>query len=238
MTTLVVHWTQFPADSVTDRSGGPVDWLDHKAAHQAVSRLFAPQLPGESESRRANAGILYRLDARQNLESGAAEATVLVQSLVAPELVPADHRTITVPPSARVFAPGTRVAFRVAVNPVMRTTRHYTSEAKKTVAQGSNEANRVGPRPTGHRKQTARVVPADELAAWLERKLSPALQDLEIVDHRRDKSRSGRHIVVVDRIDGSAVVEDAAALTDLLTVGVGRAKAYGCGLLTVMSLVP
>lgn len=224
-----VHWTQFPAAAITDRHGNPLDWLDHMAAHKAVSKLFPARLPGEPQARRAEAGVLYRLDIVD------AVPTVLVQSLVPPELVPAGHRTITVPGTALAGGVGQRVAFRLAVNPVVRTTRHYEDAAKRTVAHGSNVAGGQATR-TGHRKQTARVVRPDEITEWVAAKVAPALGDIEIMSHRRDKTRSGRHQIAIDTIDGVATVTDPNALCRLRLTGVGRSKAYGCGLLTTIAL--
>ncbi|MEI2714915.1 MAG: type I-E CRISPR-associated protein Cas6/Cse3/CasE [Nocardioides sp.] len=231
-----IFWTQFPAVSLTGSDGKPVDWSDHKAAHRAVSRMFPPKLPGAPGRRRAESGILYRVDAL----GPAGEPTVLVQSQVLPELTPVSHRTTEVSRRAWVVESGARVAFRLAVNPVSRTTRYFTDADKKSPADWSNQSGAAVPRGDGgrrvraHAKRTERVVPVDQMGVWLADKLAGALGEVEIVNHFRDRSMSGLHLVVVDTFDGLATVEDPEALQRLRMVGVGRAKSYGCGLLTLV----
>lgn len=231
-----VYWTQFPGTALTGFDGILVDWSDHKAAHRAVSRLFSPRLPGASGERRAEAGILYRLDV---LVPGDVP-TVMVQSLVPPELTPSLSRTTEVSRRAWDVEGGERVALRLAVNPVTRTTRYFEDKGKSRPASWSNVAaseavprDGSGRRIRANAKHTARVVPVGEMEPWLTSKMGQAITGIEIVNHFRDKTASGPHGLVVDTIDAIATVEDAGALTELRLQGVGRSKAYGCGLLTV-----
>lgn len=222
--TRQVFWTQFPAASLSD-----VDWADHQQAHKAVMRLFARNLDGPADRRRDTAGILHRIDSVNG------EPTILVQSLVQPELVPPLSRSIAVKGSSWTVEAGEKVAFRVAVNPIRRTTRFYTDPGRTKPAE-------TAPRlPDGRRdrsasRQTASVVPADELHAWLAAKLDGALTNIEIINHFRDETRSGKAKLVVDTFDGLAQAADPARLDELRLQGVGRARAYGCGLLTVTHL--
>lgn len=235
-----VYWTQFPASALSGADGAQVDWSDHRAAHRAVSRLFAPRLPGAAEERRAAAGILYRVD----LVRPGDPAVVLVQSLVPPELTPALSRTTEVSLRAWAFEPGDRVAVRVAVNPVRRTTRHFADAAKSTMSPESNLAGRdverdaSGRRSRGPVKQTAVVVPVAEIEPWLLGKLGDTLTGVEILNHFRDKLCSGAQALVVDTFDLVAEVADANALDALRLAGVGRGKAYGCGLITARRIAP
>lgn len=77
------------------------------------------------------------------------------------------------------------------------------------------------------------MVPVGEMEPWLISKVGQALAGIEILAHFRDKNASGPHKLVVDTIDAVATVADPLALTELRLQGVGRSKAYGCGLLTV-----
>lgn len=231
LTTTGVHWTQFPASALTDHQGLPLNWADHSSAHKAVSRLFPAQLPGEAGARRAEAGILYRIDTLQGVP------TVLIQSRVAPALAPIGARSVELSERAWTFRAGDRIAFRVAVNPISRTTRYYEDDAKKTPTTWSNEAGHQGQsRIKAHAKRTARVVPADEVGDWLSERLGAALTDVQIMDHRRDKTGSGPHRLAVDTIDAVAIVSDPAEFDRLRSEGVGRSKSYGCGLLTARRL--
>lgn len=229
-----VFWTQFPVTALTGPDGRPVDWSDHAAAHRAVMRLFPPGLPGDSATRRATSAILHRVDVIVPGEPG----VVLVQSLVPPELTPALSRTTEVSRRAWDFETGDHVAARIAVNPVRRTTRQYVDATKQTLREGSNKAGGSvrrradGTRDRSHTKQTATVVPTAEVQAWLEGRLAPALGEIEMINHFRDTSISGRQKLVVDTFDILATVGDPETFNALRIEGVGRAKAYGCGLLT------
>ncbi|UWE74467.1 type I-E CRISPR-associated protein Cas6/Cse3/CasE [Corynebacterium diphtheriae bv. gravis] len=42
--------------------------------------------------------------------------------------------------------------------------------------------------------------------------------------------------IQIDTVDGFGIVEDPELLNELILHGVGRAKAYGCGLLSVSEI--
>lgn len=93
-----------------------------------------------------------------------------------------------------------------------------------------------GTRPRGRRTP----LDADDVPAWVQRKLAPALAPIRVADAARLPRLAGRHPrtggpLVHTRwaITGEATVADQAALAHLLTAGVGPGKAFGCGLLTV-----
>ena len=55
----------------------------------------------------------------------------------------------------------------------------------------------------------------------------------------RNITRGGaRFPIYTVRVDGTATIDDPALLTNTITSGIGRAKAWGCGLLTVARLAP
>lgn len=188
------YWSTFPAAALSG-----VDWDDHEDSHRAVMRLFPKVLAGPSGERRATAGILYRLD---DLDGA---RTVLVQSDVPPELLPAQARTMTVPEQAWSLPSGARVQFRVAVNPERRRDR-----------------------------DRGYLIPPDEVPAWLEQRTQDTLEDLEVLVSVRRMTRAGRRrrVLTVETIDAVATVKDGAAFEHLRRSGVGRAKSFGAGLLT------
>ncbi|ANN17253.1 type I-E CRISPR-associated protein Cas6/Cse3/CasE [Amycolatopsis orientalis] len=47
------------------------------------------------------------------------------------------------------------------------------------------------------------------------------------------KAETGKITVEPVRYDGHLVITDPAAFSDALVTGIGRAKAYGCGLLSL-----
>lgn len=208
-----VHWTRFPASALDD-----VDWADHHQAHRAVMRLFPRVLAGKQDERRAVSLILHRIDVL------AGEAIVLVQSAIAPQMLPVDARHIAVPEAAWSFKPGARIAFRVAVNPVRRRTVRPEGAAPAVTGQKRDR--------TGQRERVVGTVPVDDMPSWLVTKLADAFTDLQFVNHFRDQTGHGRHIVVVDTFDCIATVDNPETFNRLRRDGIGRAKAYGCGLLT------
>lgn len=77
-------------------------------------------------------------------------------------------------------------------------------------------------------------VPADELPEWVNIRLAPALREVELLDTRFVTRSAGRVPLVVARVTGVATVADRGSLIEKMRSGVGRGKAYGCGLLTVL----
>ena len=209
--TRTVYWTQFPPHALSG-----TDWTDHSNAHASIMRLFPARIPGPHNGARSTAGILYRFDTHAGQPP-----TVLVQSLIPPELTPAQARTITVPDRAWATTSGMKVQFRVAVCPIRR----------HKPPKGTPGGERTIP------------VPADELEAWAIDKLAGALDQVQVLNvatrttsaARTRGQRACPPRVNVATIDGIATVIDPDGLTGLRVHGVGRAKAYGAGLLTTRS---
>lgn len=63
--------------------------------------------------------------------------------------------------------------------------------------------------------------------------------DLSVVDRtvRQFRRSGGRVTIAMATFEGQLEVTDAMAFRRVLTAGIGRAKAYGCGLLTVAPVV-
>jgi CRISPR system Cascade subunit CasE len=83
------------------------------------------------------------------------------------------------------------------------------------------------------RGRSGGVTPVDDIETWIAAKLSPALSELTVLRHARALRHTGDTPLQVDTLDGQAVIADDAELETLLRAGVGRAKAYGCGLMLV-----
>lgn len=200
----LMFWTQVPA-GLLDVS----DWDDPRALHRSVMAMFPASLSGAEQERRATSGILFRVD------ETATGRVVLVQSLVAPTHAPPSSKIKAVH-LGTALVPGTTVRFRVAVNAVMRCRR-----------------------PDGkHRDAPLRESQVD---GWLSGKLTGALTDVTVLNATRTVYGTDRKglkegsltALQVDTIDGVGTVDDPRRLLELVVDGVGRAKAYGCGLLTV-----
>lgn len=183
-----------------------------------------PQLAGDNP--RATGDILFRLDT----VTGNAPY-FLVQSDIAPE----DGHPVETKEVELVSPPtGTHISFRLSVNAVKRKGREQGNNSKRGsgVTQipfdGDAEADDRLPR----------------MSEWLAAKLSPALGEVTILNHQRQvlganrvgRSQSSPFAVQVDKVDGFARVENPTHLEELLLKGVGRAKSYGCGLLSIRPL--
>lgn len=205
------YWTSFPLHALPQ-----TNWADHADAHRAVMRLFSPRLPGPKPERRSHAGVLYRLDPQPD-----ATINCLIQSAQAPELLPPNGRVLTVPTVAWTIPAGQHIMLRVAVNPITRRTVKEPGTTRRTVTA---------------------TLPTDDTGPWLANHLASALEIEHIINHTRTITTARRSTrdapprIIVDTLDAIAVVRDTTQLQHLRTNGIGRAKAYGCGLLTAVPI--
>lgn len=191
--------------------------------HRATMHLF-PELA--SDKPRAASGVLFRLDT----VAGSAPY-FLIQS----DIPPADgHPVETKQVELQSPPSGTHVSFRLSINAVKRKGRDAGSNLKR--GQGVTQIPFDGDTEADER--------LPRMSDWLAGKLSPALSEVTIMNHQRQVlgvDRAGRtqrspFAVQVDTVDGFALVTDSAHLEELLLNGVGRAKSYGCGLLSIRPL--
>ena len=181
------------------------NWADADDTHRAVMSLFDPHLPGEPGHKRAEHHILFRRD----LPAGPRTSpVVLIQSTTAPTSLPTGAITRTISPTVWTPERDETIQFRLAINPLAR-----------------------GGKNTNHRE---RVLTPDEVPAWLATRLGDSLTDLTILDHRRDTYKRRGHTLTIDTIDGAARVTNPDALHHHRLHGIGRAKTYGAGLLTIL----
>ena len=153
------------------------------------------------------------------LEEGGASGCILVQTHNLPDWAAAfnEFPVLAGLPEVKEFHPlpgvGQRYAFRLAANPTVK-----------------RDGRRVG------------LLRQDEQQAWLERHLADAgaeLLRLQIQPYRVQRSGKGEekgqagqvHLVVT--FEGLLLCRDAPRLGAALAAGVGPAKGYGCGLLSL-----
>lgn len=223
------------------------DLADCQRLHQRVMSLF-PDVPAREDAR-ARLGVLYRLetDARRGY-------TLLLQSLEPPAwaTLPEGYLLDTggdppnpeSKPVARLYerlAPGTILAFRLRANPTKKI---------------DSWQGREGYRPNGRRVDLRRE---EDQIAWIVRKGEQHGFRLLNVKLRRDtvsllpnppsvdprpagrvigwrESRGGVQRLTFAAVvyEGLLQITDAARFRDALIAGIGPAKAYGFGLLSVM----
>ncbi|MER7755274.1 type I-E CRISPR-associated protein Cas6/Cse3/CasE [Kitasatospora sp. NPDC097643] len=184
--------------------------------HHRMMSLFPDGVAGTEARRRL--GILFRS------ETTPAGTQILLQSTQPPDLdrLPAGYgqaATKTLTPLLDALRSGLHIRYRIAANPIRKPSR-ATRELYRLKA----------------------VVPLQGAAAddWWTRQAEAGGLNLGTLHstpldaaqgHRRSDQRPIRH----DRVlfEGTAVIADADRLRTRLTDGIGKGKAYGCGLLSI-----
>ncbi|MDO4762324.1 MAG: type I-E CRISPR-associated protein Cas6/Cse3/CasE [Corynebacterium sp.] len=220
--------TKFPAHEALNRTAiekkdREKQWNidDPEFRHRAVMGLF-PHFDGENV--RSQSNILFRYEFVPGQPP-----YFLVQSdvpVVAPDL---EGRIQTKQIEIGDYAAGEPVAFRLSLNTV---TRHEVDNA------AGKKVSKVVPVPLAPINVESGLNPAEEFAAG---RLQQALVDIEFLNlnrhvlgvNRRGRLPQGSKVVQVDTFDGVGFVNDPVELEKMLRHGLGRSKAYGCGLLTV-----
>ncbi|MFW0108281.1 type I-E CRISPR-associated protein Cas6/Cse3/CasE [Rothia sp. P7181] len=214
-----VHLTKFPAHLALSRASNHSPssqgfLLDSpKFRHRAVMGLFDENL--ESSNPRSKHNILFRLDS----VPGHAPY-FLVQSSIPVQAEDIIEELETKEISLQSPQEGTPVAFRLAINGIVRKSRSH--EIVHVPFDGEDPENPLS------------------FTNWLEQRLSGALKDISVMNHQRQvlgADRTGKKqgdlTVQIDTVDGFAYVDSPSALEQILLNGVGRAKSYGCGMLSI-----
>ena len=197
---------------------------DARAILASPQRMHAAVLAGFPEAREEGR-VLWRLDEGRHdvvlylVSPDKPDLTHLVESIGRPTY---GWQTRDYGPFLDRLAPGERWAFRLMANPVHNTRPDGGGRGKRvghvTVAQQTAWLLRQAARhgfviPTGAREEA-------DVAVWARRTL------------RFD--RRGQTVVLSTAVfEGILQVEDAEMLRAALVDGIGPAKGYGCGLLTL-----
>jgi CRISPR system Cascade subunit CasE len=201
--------------------------------HQAVADLFGDRPQGDR-------GYLYRVMERQRNERkilvlSHAEPLPLERIAFRPWLGVTALQTKRFDPALRA---GQALDFQVRVN----ATRVVTSEDEKTES-GEPKKRRFDVYDAArHRNTPPSHSPADVYREWLGRQLAGAaeVRDVGLVERGEAKpsrgmdrtdARTRRIQFVYAELIGALLVEDPRRLLDIAVGGVGRARAFGCGLL-------
>lgn len=180
-----------------------------QSVHKTLMACF-PESDG-SDARR-EFGVLWRI------EPGDAP-TVLMQARSRPNLsaLPAGYAEVRVKKldeHLNSLREGQTVNFRVVLNPIRKS------------------------RTNGRNRQS--VVPSSERPHWASDRITQAGFDLLSAPSltglpARHIERGGRRFpIYATRVDGVARVADAQRVAEVLRAGLGPAKAWGCGLMTVL----
>ena len=165
------------------------------------------------DSKREDANLLWRLEHDQN-----AEQVVLMQTTTPMSYNgegPPGHVTIEGPRSMGrhldLIAEGSRIRYTIDVNAVWQ--------------------------PDGGTK--LKSVPRSKIPEWWIKKAARVglSADRGTIRYSTDNRQGPKgRLLFVARIDGTGTVSDPNQLRTAITLGIGKAKAFGCGLLTIQHL--
>ncbi|MGW7304282.1 type I-E CRISPR-associated protein Cas6/Cse3/CasE [Streptomyces sp. NPDC054835] len=194
------------------------DLKDAVGLHKTLMRLVPDHL---GPTPRAEAGLLFRL------ENGP-DPTLLIQTRHQPDptRLPrnyATHQMRSLTPMLNALRPDLTVRYRITAAPVASLTAHAT------------------PHPTtGKIRGKLTPLTGDDALAWWQRRaakagLHPLTTNATPTPRRfpRKNDRDPGPHAVLTQFDGLARITDPTQLTTAITTGIGRAKSYGAGLLSL-----
>lgn len=219
---------------------------DPQALHAAVLAGI-PQQPVTER-------VLWRLDADRPLRPLVLVLTAsqpswehLVEQAGWPSADDPDDPQILVRPYEPLLdrlAAGQRYVFRLRANPVTATKdpkRLTTAQRNKLESGTTTRSRRVPHRTVTHQmgwllKRTAKLGFSVPEASSTDA-MQETVPDVRIIDRSRlqfsKRGIKGRVTIQTVTFEGHLVIEDVERFREVLVAGVGRAKAYGCGLLTL-----
>lgn len=183
--------------------------------HRVLWELF-PDRPDDTRD------FLFRVEKKQK----GAGFEILLQSMEAPVQDNPNVRVIATREYRFTIANGQRLRFRLRANPI------------KTINDEVGRLNRKGT----VKKCRVPIIKEEDQNAWLERKLSMACtietlniqRELPLYFKKKKDERAGKIQTVL--FDGILKVNEADFFTDTLKKGIGPAKAFGCGMLSIAPL--
>lgn len=181
--------------------------------HRALWHLF-PSRTTENRS------FLYRVEHQPK----GLPADLIMQSLQQPELSEAVELLATKPMNVG-FHSGQQLRFRLRANPI------------KTIKDGSINDN-----TPNIRSVRVPLLGEEQQHTWLNRKLSEAAliealtiqQELPLNFRKAREKRSGKIQPVL--FEGIMSVQNPTTLLQLIQAGIGPAKSFGCGMLSVAAV--
>ena len=182
--------------------------------HRALWKLF-------SEDAAASRDFLFRVE-----QADRTCAAILVQSVREPELSSSASRILACREYPLSLQAGQRLRFMLVANPI----KMINDEGGRQNAEG------------GLKKCRVPLVREEHQRAWIERKFQEAasLENLTIdpvFPLRFNKSKEDRAGKIQPvSFQGVLTVKDPESLLGLVKTGIGPAKAFGCGLLSLARL--
>ncbi|MFE0463866.1 type I-E CRISPR-associated protein Cas6/Cse3/CasE [Kitasatospora sp. NPDC058965] len=189
------------------------DLRDATQLHRTLMRLVPDDL---GATPRHDTGLLYRV------EQNARDTTILVQATcqLAPERLSNSYGQVDIKdlePMLRAMRANLAVRYRIVLNPVKRERLPLDKKNQrgKVIPLSGAEADQWWARRATEAGLHLRTLQATPLNSPMPRREAPRI----------------RHSLI--RYDGTATVTDPKMLTLSLLAGIGRAKSYGAGLLSL-----
>lgn len=180
-----------------------------------IHRILWNLFPSDADAQR---DYLFRVE-----RMGQQQAEILLQSQRKPECATRDASLLATREYVPRLRSGQRLRFMIIGNPV------------KTIQDESGRLNRQGE----VKKCRVPLIRDEEWRQWLERKLAGCAELETLIaekrlpmNFRKAKERRVGKIQPV-RFQGVLKVENEAALMDLIENGIGPAKGFGCGMLSL-----
>lgn len=194
------------------------DLRDVQRMHHVLTTLACR--PEFGPSSRSAAGLLYRV------EHTATGVHILMQSTTQPDrdrLIPGYDfvGSTDLGPLLDHLDTGVRVRYRIVANPT-----------------------KSSPRGSGQRGELRPLI-GEEALGWWERKAHDSGLKLDSIESTRNakltgnRNKGGQHarlVITTTTFEGTAVLTDPPAVRDAILTGIGRGRAYGCGLLSIVPL--
>jgi CRISPR system Cascade subunit CasE len=211
------------------------DYTDIREMHRTVMSAYT-QVTDGTPARQSHA-VLWRLDGAQR------GFTQYVQSRSQPDWSYLPEGYLAEPPLVRelqplidAIAPGRRFAFRMVANPTRTVGRTNATGAEKSSTAKQAQGKKIA------------IHLPDKQIEWLVRQADRygfviptgangqpdvAPSPCPTLTGRPHAQNPGTITVAPVRFEGHLIVTDHTAFIDALRNGIGRAKAYGCGLISL-----
>lgn len=186
------------------------NWNDRNRVHGAVMAFFPDLGPDHTSNPRAAGSILYRIEhSTQNATRLLLQHTIPIND--SHRIDGVQQRDLTA--ALSTLHPGQPLRFRTVLNAVTQAGRH-------------------------HSKRTP-ITDLDQLRHWAQRKLTEAgLIDIHLTTPPTPRKVTAKAPLWTVQFDGYATIANPDTTRTAITTGIGRAKPYGCGLLTIAPAQP
>ncbi|WP_168714097.1 type I-E CRISPR-associated protein Cas6/Cse3/CasE [Streptomyces sp. A1136] len=226
---VVVHHTLVELDLNHPRTARVL--ADAHELHRLVMSMFRHWVTDGTPNARALMGVLHT----SAVDLAQRTLTLIVQSQVPPDTTAIPGHMLAAPAQSRIVTltvrAGQQYLFRTTITPAVyghhngRRTRDRPTDTSRTAAL-TWFTQRLQPNPAVDYDRHP-LIGADAHPEDLKARQLPALTG----------HKPGQHVIVArSEIQGRLTVTDPAAFARILTQGLGRQRAYGCGLVLVQPL--